>query len=745
MPIISSNPPGLSEFTFSNGNITSESHESLLAIQEIVKNGFSYFEFYGIDLMAPNPNCYRQTQYEMTQAFEKIERDSCLSQRSLDGECGNGFVNFNKDIFEKEYYNILETITPIKKTEPDEDNSLGNSILQKGILQKNRDGKTPLHLAAVVGDTKAIVQMLDLLTDKDKEAYLQARDNLGQTPFHLAMLHNPGGNTLKVFLDALKDDKTASALLICDNYGKTALHYISDPQPLMIDPQNHMSKKLTDIFQKIRNPIDRYDLLEAVDKDGRTPLHYAAMGVDTDVLRTMIDITSDENLYQIDDEGKTFFHYLIRNNSTEFLVPYRYSNNLNHPANPANILSKRYQEFLKNIKNLLSRIEKISEAELVRFINIPDNDGKTALFYAASFHDTSPPSLTVLEKISSSYNKKICLTNFVNEVDTLFHFIARRKYPKLLIETLKLLSEDDRKYLIEMPNLEGETIFDILIKRVFDKTSLSVEGADTTFCPENRFYVIAKILRLFSEVNRVNIATRFDKKGKTLFHRAAYNTDPNALSTLLEVIHPKDRAFCLKIQEEEKKNTPLHYAAGTKDADQILNNVLMMVQEDDRAYCLAMQNEKEEDVLFLLLHHPTDDELALMVPNIITLLPEAERVPLLTRKDANEDSLIHDIAYQPDVLFKTLGALSKKEVVASCLKLQNKDLNTPLHILAKNKDFQLVRDCLSFMDRRDRQSCFSITDNKNHNVFFYVLKNQCPKHLKDTIYKLSYAYGDPVS
>ncbi|NGX27839.1 MAG: hypothetical protein K940chlam1_00008 [Candidatus Anoxychlamydiales bacterium] len=787
---IFSRAPSPSEFILSEGYISNEPLKSptYYKVNEMLKNGCRYLDVYETELKCPKPTHYVKKRCEMNQAFRKIrEKETFFGQGTWRGNYKDGFVYADNFEIQKEYYNILETIARIKKTYPDEDSSLINSILQKEILQKNRDGKTPLHLAAELGDTKAIVQMLDFLTNKDIETGLQRKDNLGQTPFHLAMLHSKGGSTLRALLDALKEDKRATPLLVYDEYGKTALHYLSDSQQLMLDPQNYMSRKLTAIFQKIRNPLDRYDLLEAMDKKGRTPLHYAAMGVDTGVLKTMIDITSDENLYQIDNEGKTFFHYMLIGKRLFSLEPQVYSNNLADPANPTNILSKRDDEFLKNIENLLSRIKAISENELIRFINIQDKDGKTALYYAASSHYGIRPFLDCLKKVLPSYKKTVCLTSFIDEVDTLFHFLARQKHLTRFFEVLKLLSDDDREYLIMMPNLRGETIFDILIERGFEKsyytgkkrpniwcanTRIEVIAKILKLCPkekrakisqrlfekngtiptgkgdeyffsaESRFDVIAIILRLFSEENRVKIATRFDKRGETLFHRASYNTDPKALSTLLEVIHPKDRAYCLKIQEEAKKNTPLHYAAGIQEAEQILNNVLMMVPEDDRAYCVAMQNEKEEDVLFLLLHHPTDASLALIVPDIIQLLPEDERVPLLTRKDSHEESLIHDIAYQedPNVLFNTLNALSKKEV-ASCLKFQDKYLNTPLHLLAKNGDFQSILSSLKFIDREDRLSCFRITNNKNDNMFSYELKYNCPQEIQKEIYKLLYIYA----
>ncbi|XJO71390.1 hypothetical protein BDV3_000915 [Batrachochytrium dendrobatidis] len=200
---------------------------------------------------------------------------------------------------------------------------------------RDRDGRTPVHLAAMQPSPKCLQVMLKLV----KPAAFLEGDNEQMTPIHLAVM-NDNVRQLGMILAAHSPiDLTAS-----DVEGKTALHWCAQndvPQiysptifhkpttciKLLID-NNPQLVKISDlegrtplhlactvsnmslifaIFNQLLGTYALKDLVNAQDVLGRTAIHYSAIGGHAYILRVLQHYGGNDGI--ADKDGATPLHY----------------------------------------------------------------------------------------------------------------------------------------------------------------------------------------------------------------------------------------------------------------------------------------------------------------------------------------------------------------------------------------------------------------------------------------------------
>ncbi|MCY4030484.1 MAG: ankyrin repeat domain-containing protein, partial [Hyphomicrobiales bacterium] len=151
------------------------------------------------------------------------------------------------------------------------------------IQVRAREGGTPLHLAVIFGRSPGMISPL-----LERGADINARDERGNTPLHMAART---GQTLEVVTLLLDGGARMEAR---NEDGHTPLHYAAiwtEEQMLyrlfregkdIKEMKDHMEKHELEALMVSGTPeligwlLDRGANIEVRDKEGKTPLHYAA-------------------------------------------------------------------------------------------------------------------------------------------------------------------------------------------------------------------------------------------------------------------------------------------------------------------------------------------------------------------------------------------------------------------------------------------------------------------------------------
>jgi ankyrin repeat protein/beta-lactamase regulating signal transducer with metallopeptidase domain len=188
----------------------------------------------------------------------------------------------------KEVLELLRPGDPIHDTAKTGDLAKVKAMLKDNpdlISSKDSEGKTPLHVAALMG-RKSVAELL-----LAKGSDVNAKNNNGETPLHVAAME--GYKDLVEVLAASKADVNAKA-----NDGSTPLH---------VAAQNG-NKNVAEVL--LANKADVNDK----NRIGHTPLHEAVTKGNQDVVELLLANKSDINA-SIDREGMTLLHEAARNDS----------------------------------------------------------------------------------------------------------------------------------------------------------------------------------------------------------------------------------------------------------------------------------------------------------------------------------------------------------------------------------------------------------------------------------------------
>lgn len=162
------------------------------------------------------------------------------------------------------------------------------------LAQKDRDGDTPLHIAASKGDNDTIVALLEAgaptkCLNMDRETPMRAAERAGHTDtVNLLQTADPAPEG---DLERRMAEFDTSQPNLQDNLGRTALHMAVLLGRLEIVQQLLKSEASTEIMDEIK----------------RTPLHYAVQQKDSAVTKTLL--TKGANVNAVEAQGRTPLYF----------------------------------------------------------------------------------------------------------------------------------------------------------------------------------------------------------------------------------------------------------------------------------------------------------------------------------------------------------------------------------------------------------------------------------------------------
>ncbi|RDD37644.1 Inversin [Trichoplax sp. H2] len=377
------------------------------------------------------------------------------------------------------------------------------------------DGRTALHWAAHQGNYRSLKLLIN------KGANIMAQDNEGRTPVFQATSHQ---NTKSLSFMIKKLGKPELNHQDCDQM--TALHWCASYGKL----------DNTKILLKAGASTVIHD------NEGKTPLHWTANNSDSSVAKALIDFGADIN--DIDSEGRTTLHLAVADGNEAivkaltsfgkcnvslpdrmFRTPLHWAAVLGHATISRNLL-QRNADYTASDRNGATALHYAAQSDFPETVStfvsfdhvkdIPDNDGRTALMWAASKGNTEVLKIMLLHDDS-----------YVNLVDktggTALHaaaFSGESECVRLLIKHSADVNYAD--------NRSHTPIFRACETGHLEAMNTLIDGG-----------------------GKINLK---DNEGRTLLHWAALGGHDEVCSTLLQ--------YSLEVNQGDNNNrSPIHVAA----------------------------------------------------------------------------------------------------------------------------------------------------------------------------------------
>ncbi|XP_014228243.1 ankyrin-1-like [Trichogramma pretiosum] len=570
-------------------------------------------------------------------------------------------------------------------------NKAAEILLRRGADPNSTDaeGSTPLHVMCNnrnVDFTKIFFKICD---EERKVVQVDARDDFGRTPLHLAVLD--------------KNEKLAELLLrrgadpnLAGSDGLTALHIMCKEGK--DDGYDYVDDDLVELFFRITDEMQLSVKVDAVDKKGNTPLSYALKSGVKKVIELLLRNGADPNL--ADAEGLTPLHvlcktdYFLRNGKHLLEMFFELNKDKEQKLQvdardkkgdtPLHLALKKY--FTDN--NEVVKVLLMNGANL----NLPDANGSTPLHIVCQKdlrgndenhhrHDL----LRMFFEVSKVKNQPVRVDAFDKEGSTPLHLALNRNIADRTIVTLLLRNGAN-------PNLadaKGSTALHMICQRKLD-----VDMADTFFEMVAEQLGTVRIDALDKQGNTpLHLALSHDYKAKaeSLLRRGA---SPNSVdadgSTPLHVICKRyreeynfvkiffeicdEKHVTVQINARDKLGwAPLHLAL-----DRCHKNVaeLLLRRRADPNLAdaegltpLHVICKKEDD---------KDDELLKL---FFKINDDIEQTVLIDARDSNGNTPLH-----------VALSLGKKEATELLFgrgadhNLADDDGSTPLHIICQRED-----------------------------------------------------------
>ncbi|KAL7300569.1 hypothetical protein TKK_0006563 [Trichogramma kaykai] len=175
------------------------------------------------------------------------------------------------------------------------------ALLKRGanpnILDKN--GMTPLHVCCQKKCVDLAIMLFKHCDDKYRPLQINTRDKFGKTPLHYAVEQQDE----ELFEILLKNEADSH---LSDYEGLTPLHTICKTSRLQYS--RALKNILLAIIKTIRSPVQ----INAQNKLGKTPLHYALEQEHAEFVEILLKNKADPNLADV--EGLTSLHIIIKQN-----------------------------------------------------------------------------------------------------------------------------------------------------------------------------------------------------------------------------------------------------------------------------------------------------------------------------------------------------------------------------------------------------------------------------------------------
>ena len=402
------------------------------------------------------------------------------------------------------------------------------------IHEKDKDGKTPLHFAAVLNDNPEIIAAL-----MNAGANIHEKDKDGKTPLHFAAANNDNLEIIAALLNA------GANIHEKDKDGKTPLHFAAryNDSPEIIAALVNAGANIHEKDKDGKTPLhfaawnnDNPEIIAALvnaganihkkDKEGKTPLHFAAMlNGNPEIIAALVN--AGANIHKKDKDGMTPLHFAAVSNGNPGIIAALVNAGANtHVKNKVGITPLQYAASINDAPEIIAALVNAGAN-----IHEKNKDGDTPLHFAASIND-DPKIIAALVNAGANIHEKN------NGGFTPLHFAASNSVPEIIAALMNAGANIHEK------NKDGNTPLHF--------------AAANNDNPE----IIAALMNAGANIHEKN------KDGNTPLHFAAYNNDnPEIIAALMNA--------GANIHEKNKDGfTPLHFAAYNNDNLKITNALM---------------------------------------------------------------------------------------------------------------------------------------------------------------------------
>ncbi|KAL2620975.1 hypothetical protein R1flu_001180 [Riccia fluitans] len=438
------------------------------------------------------------------------------------------------------------------------------------VNPQDRSLRTPLHLACRKGYTQ-IVSML--LTAKDK-IDINARAKGDITPLHIAA-YCGNDEAVKLLLEHPHIDLDARTA----DEGMTALHMSA------CSGSETIVRLILDTHRRTKIEEQLRPIINAADKLGRTPLHYAACEQRFDVVKELFKSPA-VHVNTGDRDSFTALHLASRKGHVEMVQLL-----LDHPEIDPNIAAKSNQATLKFTKSIQENAiwGELPRPRLTDYIFSEKCSKMTALHFALEFaedflgeEDQMEVIMPLVTALLAHPNTDVTIEN--NKRQSPMDFAMQLRLEKVLVRMIR----------------KSYNICDVCVKLL-----KSYVGKKESY----ESLIVAIIREIIAHLNTLDLKIGTRKKfNVTLLHQVAFAGYDKLLQTLMALMIPELTGDVNA--EDSDKQTPLHYAAiggHTTVVKVLIDRPTVRANQDDRYNRTALQIAVEsgrKDIEKLLLERP---------------------------------------------------------------------------------------------------------------------------------------------
>jgi len=408
------------------------------------------------------------------------------------------------------------------------------------IKEKNNDGNTPLHLAAMEGHAKVVQSLLKCWNTLD----LEVENVAGQTPLHLAIL---GGHdeVVKVWLEHAE-----LKLNVKNQDGNTPLHLAAK--------EGHA--KVVQSLLKYCNTLD----FEVENVAGQTPLHLAILGGHDEVVKVLLE-HAKLKLNVKNQDGNIPLHLAAKEGHAKVVQSLlKYCNTLDLEVKNVAGQTPLHLAILGGHDEVVKVWLEHAKLKL----NVKNQDGNTPLHLAAK-----EGHVKVVNELLEIARNKLELNETNNDGNTPLHLAIEGRHVTVVDKLLEIAKNELK--LNEM-NFDGNTPLHLAAEgghvNVVDKL-LEIAGDGLKLNEKNDNGNTP--LHLAAEGGHVNVVENLLKlnekndDGNTPLHLAAKGGHVNVVENWLKLgtigLHTKGvQKGATKLNYDatnDEENTPLHLAA----------------------------------------------------------------------------------------------------------------------------------------------------------------------------------------